>query len=369
MPYICEPYDKLINKIQKGQIKEVDRFIRFPERHNLKELCDALAQSSTVTVLNFGSLSYYSSGYFKSFRIKDEDIKVIANIFKINQSIESLKLHNNHISQDSVKFLCQALLNNKTLKHLSLSRNHFGNSGFSHIAKTLQTNKSLTSINLMACSLGYEIANDIKGILHINNTINDIDLSANNIGDIGVQIIFTQLKHNKSLKLINLRRNNISDKGAIAIIDALKLNSNLIYINLTENMISEKYQNMIKQQLKRNLTILIQAHVRAAVISYFKNGDNISVKSIYDKMPSYSKYVMHSYKVKRFIHDYLYIEMLQHAIAAEDGVIGKLPTEILMQIGKTITEGRMFNRGWHDIGKINIAKSIKLTRKQNKLSL
>ena len=158
-----------------------------------QKLANALKTNSTGTLKELSVID--TDGYLLNNKKSAEIFtKELANALKTNNTLETLYLHGNNISDDGITCLGDALKVNKTLKSLNLSRNKIGDVGAQNLAIALKSNKIITTI----------------------------DLSSNKITDVGAQDLAIALKSNKTLKKLFLHRNNITDAGGRAFANARK---------------------------------------------------------------------------------------------------------------------------------------------------
>jgi Ran GTPase-activating protein (RanGAP) involved in mRNA processing and transport len=140
--------------------------------------------------------------------INDEGACIIADILKINKSLNKLDLSSNTISSMGVEALTHGLQYNKSLKDLRLSHSEISFLGIKSIALTLQQG---------------------------NSYLTHIDLSYGMICDDGAREIAKMLEFNKILKNLDLYENRITSTGIITIAFALRRNDYLTELNLSGN--------------------------------------------------------------------------------------------------------------------------------------
>merc|ERR1712100_158709 len=119
------------------------------------------------------------------------------------------------------------------------------------IGKLLKANNTLETLWLENNNI-----TDVQSIgdgLKTNKTLTYLDLSINNIID--VQSIGEGLKTNNTLEVLSLESNNITDDSGIqSIINVLKTNNTLKYLLLRDNQLSDNMISQLKaiQQYKRD---------------------------------------------------------------------------------------------------------------------
>jgi Ran GTPase-activating protein (RanGAP) involved in mRNA processing and transport len=107
--------------------------------------------------------------------IKDIGANVIANALRVNSSLTTLDLENNHIGNDGLIALANPLKLNSRLLSLILDCNMIGNSGVIAIAKEMRCNICLSKIGLGQCGIEYDDNVLIADALRFNPTILDLN--------------------------------------------------------------------------------------------------------------------------------------------------------------------------------------------------
>jgi len=85
-------------------------------------------------------------------------VKFIAEALDINQSLTTLNLDHNPISDEGAKLIAEALKSNQSLTTLNLSDNSIGDKGAQFIAEALKINQSLTALYLTVSIIHDDIA-------------------------------------------------------------------------------------------------------------------------------------------------------------------------------------------------------------------
>ena len=116
------------------------------------------------------------------------------------------------------------------------------------IAKALEKNNTLTTLNLPQNNISNIGATALAKALKINNTLTTLNLQQNDIGDEGVFALAEALKTNNTLTTLNLQQNDIGNEGVNRLVHVLfrRENESLIDIDF-------KYNNKITADVFENL--------------------------------------------------------------------------------------------------------------------
>jgi len=155
--------------------------------------------------------------------------KALAEVLKINTTLETLNLYESRMYEHNTRYLAEALVENKktSLNHLKL------------------TNNAVGLIGAQALALALKSENTKLKILELDNA---------DIRNEATELLADALKSNKILEKLVLSYNKISDVGAKALADALELNTTLKTLDLRYCFIKNK--DIFKPYLSR-VNILI----------------------------------------------------------------------------------------------------------------
>jgi hypothetical protein len=214
--------------------------------------------------------------------IDEQSFLSLADALNQLQSLETLNISNNSLTNVGLKILCSTLEKNYSLRYLNLNFNEFND--YSSIGKLLQVNstlerleiisnnsielngfiqfsKSLQSTSLTQLSLSKistELVPYICSILENNSSLKSLQLELNE--SVKMQSLFNSLAFNKSLESFeNIGRNSFHSKK---IEDSLKFNYTL--------------KEYISKTIGRSLIIMNLAqrkkfnHYRRFVTHYYK---------------------------------------------------------------------------------------------------
>ena len=160
-----------------------------------------------------------------------------------NKILMSLDLSNNFLSfddQSSFNVLGIALRINETLKSLNISQNDISDTKMHGMVNALYYNKTLQSLDISGNELSHDLTKNLAHALMYNSFLSLLALGSNSIGDEGAMHLASALELNKTLTSLYLRDNMITNIGAIALAHALKKNTTLTKLDLSMNDISDK---------------------------------------------------------------------------------------------------------------------------------
>lgn len=174
-------------------------------------------QAMIIKQCNFISL--------QSNRFTSIGISILADALNYNDTLESLYLANNYISDTGVYFLSNALsVKNHKLKTLVLQKNKITDKSMKYLAKMLKMNQTLLWLYLGE----NEISDDgvcilTKIIGSQNHTLEMLVLSGNKlITDISVDCLVQMTKLNQSLKKLWIDDCSLSESGKLKLIELPK---------------------------------------------------------------------------------------------------------------------------------------------------
>lgn len=188
----------------------------------------------------------------------------IANVLKINKSINTLDFSSGIICRDGVLAIFEALSkpNNNTLKKLDLSGNGFFDCCEAIKRKLnahkLNANTSLTEPDAWDFSLDYDAAIIFGELLKVNTSLTMLNLQGNEIGNLGTVAMADGIKANdsSSLHFLNISNNNIGVVGARSIATMLMTNKYLVELDLCRNTsMGADGVNTIVDALKQNQSL------------------------------------------------------------------------------------------------------------------
>eukprot|EP01132_Coremiostelium_polycephalum_P010256 gene10256-12580_t len=160
---------------------------------------------------------------------------LFADCLRTNESIVALDISSNFLTRESIIALSEALKHNHTITTLDLSFNSIGTNGI-YLADMIKLNTTIQSIYLMGNQLNNDSVIAIAEALRTkNSTITEISLSENDFCDEIGSVIGDLFQSNKSIKTLDLSFNDLSETTAIGFSEAFLHNDcSLETINLSD---------------------------------------------------------------------------------------------------------------------------------------
>ena len=187
--------------------------------HNyIKELVKFIKNNHIIK-----SLSFIISG------INDEDLKLLCEAIKENDTINSLYLNGND-KFHNIEPICDLIQNNKNITILHF--NSVFECSFKPLIETLKTNNSVKEIYITDT---YKLFDDFCDMLLINKSLTNISFYASYT--LNLAKIKDVLQNNKNITHLTLA-NNLSDDWT-PLIEGLKLNNTLKYFNVNNTNITD----------------------------------------------------------------------------------------------------------------------------------
>jgi hypothetical protein len=194
---------------------------------------------------------------FSSLQLNDEQVLLIANEIKTNNSWKMLKLNDNKIGSTGMVHLSSALVLNSTLETLSLDDNYVGDYGTRLLTDALMQNFTLINLTLAGNQIKELGAKSLAVLLRTNSTLIDLSLEDNIIGDNGmIALCETLEQYNRTLKKLWVNNNNISDKSVEAIVAFRTMNHVLEDFRFNGNHFSKQALDTLQEANKKHDEIL-----------------------------------------------------------------------------------------------------------------
>jgi len=128
------------------------------------------------------------------------DLKKLCDALKENTSLTTLILRKNGIDKERIKFITDALKENRSLNTLDIYWNNIRRRGLVYIRDLLQHNTTLTNINVGYNHIYYlKAANYIVDIINQTTNLNTFITCYNQLENSGLEIIANALEHNYSI--------------------------------------------------------------------------------------------------------------------------------------------------------------------------
>jgi hypothetical protein len=162
-------------------------------------------------------------------------------------------LGNRRIGLSGWRHLSHALSVQTQLQTLSLSLVDMGDTGV--IALASRFPNTLVSLDLSENAVSDKGAISLASWLASSGDIKELRLGHNNIGDVGAAKLAAALTKNTSLQTLDLSFNQIEGKGGRALAYSLKRNSTLQIMNLRHNRVESDGARLLAQALLRNKSL------------------------------------------------------------------------------------------------------------------
>lgn len=227
-----------------------------PSRSSIQVLLKSLEASNDIFELDLSQCL-----------LQEIEIQLIIKAFADLGSINTLKLDQVKMTQDTCLLLSSILMENHTLHRLSLKY----------------------------CQLGEinEAARSLFTALGKNDTLEYLDLSNNGLmSSMGTSLALCGLKTNLSLRIIDLSWNKLGDPFGQSLVDILKINKNLQKIKLEGNSISVGILTAIDTLLSHN----VQLHLKQAEMVSKTSALNHQLGYTKDKMGQEIKQLKREYQ-------------------------------------------------------------------------
>lgn len=207
----------------------------------------------------------------------------LADVLKVNRSLEFLQLENNALGDEAGVELVRALKANASLKQLRIGCNHLGRLTGLEIADALKGNVCLKELYMPGNSLGSEagiaLAEALKvnvclqelllagtkmdsivglafaEVLKVNSCLKELDLGGNELRDVAGVALAEALLENTSLQILSLGRCSLGNATGMALVGAVKANTCLRILTLSGNSMNEEALAALIKSLEFNVSL------------------------------------------------------------------------------------------------------------------
>lgn len=221
----CRQTEALAKGLRKNKTVEILDLSR-SRLDSFSILASGLKGNTTLKVLKLRSLG-----------LNDTNVEDLLDAVKGHPSLHTLDLSFNHCRQlDEVASLIR---NSSSLVHLSLGYQNLWQSPKIDITKfcrSLRRNQSIKTLSLARNKLTDSDILLLTTALACNNTLEMLDLRENSISDKGVCILANTLKNSTSIRRVSLVKNPFRKEGAIELLNAVQTNYNLFQVDVNDNM-------------------------------------------------------------------------------------------------------------------------------------
>mmetsp|Transcript_13884 Transcript_13884/g.35686 ORF Transcript_13884/g.35686 Transcript_13884/m.35686 type:complete len:376 (+) Transcript_13884:295-1422(+) len=223
-------------------------------KHEYLRACDALkvvplSQALKYLELEGIHLTHYGMGY--------RGLCALAAALKINRTVTTLRLGDNHLKADAALKLVEAIKGNSCITELDLSGNQVGHEGCQAIAQLLQPKASeLISLSLAKNKLLDRDAVALCQELSNNTVMQELDLSENMLGERAGVALGAMAQQNVALKEINVSWNRLRGKGCKAVADGLSGNVSVQVLHIGWNGMGDVGAAAFGAMLKVNSSLV-----------------------------------------------------------------------------------------------------------------
>lgn len=246
----------IFDALSKSNLTHLNLAYCYCDTEGLTSLSEALPKSKLAN-LNLSSCRTNDNGApidDEDFRLKDEDVRLIAQKLKQSPQLKRLSLANTQITNQGVQYIAEKLKSSR-LTHLDLSEcENIDATGVQDLADNLE-HSSLVSLILREVEMGDEGTKAIAEKMRHSKLIY-LDLSSCQISEEGAQAIANNLEHSSLNSLILHGNEEIADDGAIAIAEKLG-GSTLTHLDLSScNTCPEGIKALARNLSQSSLTHL-----------------------------------------------------------------------------------------------------------------
>ena len=176
----------------------------------------------------------------KGNSILRQGAQAIGEMLQNSQSILQFGFCHHELSLDDISLISQGLRYNQSLKSLDLMGNALNDVSLAMLAKALSDNESIEFLCLDFNDFGLVGIECLAAMLRCNSNLRELHLFGNRIDSDGAKVLAQALAYNTSLVTLVLSFNRIGDDGAIALANALTTNSTLRTLEMPSNHIGLK---------------------------------------------------------------------------------------------------------------------------------
>jgi Ran GTPase-activating protein (RanGAP) involved in mRNA processing and transport len=148
--------------------------------------------------------------------IKSDGLGILTDELDKNQTLETLYLSFNLISDLGVSFLVESLsFNNRILKKLELDSNEITDQGAEYLSEMLKTNQILIWLSLDNNQITNQGMQLIANVLsHSNRRLEELYINGNKfIDDQSVNALMTMMKRNQTMKKLGIENSGMTKRG------------------------------------------------------------------------------------------------------------------------------------------------------------
>ncbi|CAK9057642.1 unnamed protein product [Durusdinium trenchii] len=217
-----------------------------------KDLAKGLIRNTTITHLDMSGNHIRAAGTKALLHaLGDNDLQFLAlcgndlglkgaeavaeYLKKDTTQVEKLLLDDNNFADEGSKVLAEAFKMNQSVRYLHLRGNKIGSAGIQDLLLAVVDN-DLLLLALCGNDLGLKGAEAVAKYLKRSDThVSDLRLDDNNFADEGSEVLAEAFKMNQHVQSLHLRGNKIGSAGIQALSEMLKTNQTLEWFDLSNN--------------------------------------------------------------------------------------------------------------------------------------
>jgi Ran GTPase-activating protein (RanGAP) involved in mRNA processing and transport len=170
----------------------------------------------------------------RSIGMHDEQMETIVSSLYGHPTLESLDLSFNHLRNltplGHVLKCPNCKLNELTIGFQNMWQ--IAKTNISSLAEALKENESLVTLGMAANKLTDRDANEIAHALAINHNIENLDVRENRMHDEGIISLAMVAKKSKALRKLFVVKNPFCTNASLALLDAARSNHNIIHVDV-----------------------------------------------------------------------------------------------------------------------------------------
>ncbi|CDW87966.1 leucine-rich repeat-containing protein 34 [Stylonychia lemnae] len=195
---------------------------------------------------------HYNSNLLKNLPEKEKlSLSSIQNWYYLGNSVNSINLSSNWLSQRAQQLIFSSLQNMLNLKELVFNNNYIKNSPL--FFKSITECKNLESVYLKSCSFYGVFEIEFKTCFFQLENLKDLRLSYSNITDQTILMLSECISQLISIQKINLKQCGLTHISLDSIFERLSTNQTILSMNLSQNDLQGILQ--LGKFIKMNKTI------------------------------------------------------------------------------------------------------------------
>jgi Ran GTPase-activating protein (RanGAP) involved in mRNA processing and transport len=170
----------------------------------------------------------------RSIGMNDEQMETIVSSLYGHPTLESLDLSFNHL-RDLTPLGHVLKCPNCKLNELTIGFQNMwqiAKTNTSSLAEALKENESLVTLGMAANKLTDQDANEIAHALAINHNLENLDVRENRMHDEGIISLAMVAKKSKALRKLFVVKNPFCTNASLALLDAARSNHNIIHVDV-----------------------------------------------------------------------------------------------------------------------------------------